>query len=275
MAGELHGVGVMRIALLAFLPACSLYVGDRSSPDEGADARAPNADAARASYELTPTRTMAGAHRIAGVDSDHAGGVWIAYQEVTSSDLEITHLDASGTAVSTWSFSGDPSEVSGIAVDDTAVWVNHDAIGSVGTDGITKLDVATGAELQTFATQGQISDLEIQWGELLLSSYQNQVIGIDRAHGGEMLTFETQVVPTTQTGIAAYGDGVFVSSWDMDTLTLVDRSGAILGTATSPVLHASETAAAGRFLANDGPGKLILASNDQIAWLDVLPEDGR
>jgi outer membrane protein assembly factor BamB len=211
---------------------------------------------------------MAGAHRIAGVDSDHAGGVWIAYQEVTSSDLAITHVDASGTTLSTWTYTDDPSEVSGIAVDDTAVWVNHNAIGSIGTDGITKLDRNTGTELQTFATQGQISDLEIQWGELLLSSYQNQVIGLDRTNGGQVSWMTTQVVRSTQTGIAAYGDYLFVSSWNMDTLTLVDHDGTILGTATSPVLHTSQTAAVGRFLANDGPNKLILATESQIAWLD-------
>lgn len=215
---------------------------------------------------------MAGAHRIAGVDSDHAGGVWIAYQEVTSSDLAITHVDASGTTLSTWSYHDDPSEVSGIAVDDTAVWVNHNANGSIGTDGITKLDPHTGAELQTFATQGQISDLEIQWGELLLSSYQNQVIGLERTNGGQVFSMATQVVRSTQTGIAAYGNYLFVSSWDMDTLTLMDHDGTILGTATSPLLHASETAAVGLFLANDGPNKLILATDSQIAWLDAAIE---
>jgi hypothetical protein len=256
----------MRIAMLALLPACSLYVGGggSSSPVD------PSPDDP-VQFSLTTTRTMPGAHRIVGVDSDHAGGVWIAYQEVTSSDVTITHLDVSNTTVTTWTYTDDPSEVSGIAVDDNAVWLNHNAIGTIGTDGVTKLDLNTGAKLLTFATQGKIADLEIQWGDLLLSSYQNQVFGIDRDNGGSASRMVTQVIPSTQKGIAAYGANVFVSSWDMETLTLMDDAGDILGSATSPLLHLNESASVGQFLANDGDNKIILASDSQIAWLTVSP----
>jgi hypothetical protein len=254
----------MRIAMLALLPACSLYVGG-SPPDPQPTPDDP------IQYNLTTTRTMAGAHRIVGVDSDHAGGVWIAYQEVTSSDVTVTHLDVSNTTVTTWTYNDDPSEVSGIAVDDDAVWLNHNAIGTIGTNGVTKLDLSTGTKLLTFETPGNIVDLEIQWGELLLSSYQNQVFGIDRDSGGSDSRMVTQVIPSTQKGVAAFGDNVFVSSWDMETLTLMNNSGDILGTETSPLLHLNESASVGLFLASDGDNKIILASDSQIAWLTVSP----
>jgi hypothetical protein len=215
MVGSLHDEQAMRIAMLALLPGCSLYFGGSSPLDGGPSPDDP------VELELTTTQTMAGANRIAGVDSDHAGGVWIAYQELTSSDLTITHLDAAKTVVTAWTYNDDQSEVSGIAVDDTGVWLNHNAIGTIGTNGVTKLDLSTGAKLFTFETQ------------------------------------------------AAYGANVFVSSWDMETLTLMDKTGDILGTATSPLLHLNESASVGQFLANDGDRKLILASDSQIAWLTV------
>jgi hypothetical protein len=254
----------MRIAMLALLPGCSLYFSGGSSPVDGGLSPDDPVE-----LELTTTQTMAAAHRIAGVDSDHAGGVWIAYQELTSSDLTITHLDAAKTVVTAWTYNDDQSEVSGIAVDDTGVWLNHNAIGTIGTNGVTKLDLSTGAKLFTFETQGHIADLEIQWGELVLSSYQNQVLGMDRDTGGLDSSMVTQVIPSTQKGVAAYGANVFVSSWDMETLTLMDKTGDILGTATSPLLHLNESASVGQFLANDGDRKLILASDSQIAWLTV------
>ncbi|MEO6772463.1 MAG: hypothetical protein ABI467_05500 [Kofleriaceae bacterium] len=256
----------MRILmLLALLPACSLYFGGGSPSGEVP----PDGSAGSAtSYSLTTIRTLAGAHRIVGVDSDHAGGVWIAYQERTSSEVTLAHLDASNTTIREWSFE-DPSEVSGIAVAADGVWVSHNAVGTIGTSGVTEHDLTTGTALRSYATEGQISDLEIQAGLLLLSSYQNQVIALDPTTGGTKWQMVTQVIPSTQTGIAAYGANLFVSSWDMNTLTLMDHSGGILGSATSPLLHTNVSASVGLFLANDGADRLILASDSQIAWLKV------
>ncbi|HEY6038631.1 MAG TPA: hypothetical protein VIV58_30320, partial [Kofleriaceae bacterium] len=151
----------MRILLLALLPACSLYFHEAPAPDaaQGSDS-APDA-ATAVTYDLTTIKAIAGEHRIAGVASDQVGGVWIAYQEVVSPELTITHLDATAAKVSEWTLADDGAEVSGLAFSGDGLWVNDNRIGSQGSDRVRKLDPADGTTLVTFATPGQIADLEM------------------------------------------------------------------------------------------------------------------
>jgi outer membrane protein assembly factor BamB len=263
----------MRILLLALLPACSLYFHDAPTPDgaQGSGSAPDSTTAVTAvTYDLTTIKAIAGEHRIAGVASDHAGGVWIAYQEFVSAELTITHLDASHSKLSEWTLVDDGSEVSGLAFSGDGLWVNDNRIGSQGSDRVRKLDPVDGTTLVTFATPGQIADLEMLGDHLLLSSYQNRVIALDPTTGGMVWQMETPVFfPTTQKGIAGYHGNVFVSSWDADMLTLMDTAGHILGTATSPLIHARGTSGVGLFLARDGDDGLILATESQITWLAV------
>lgn len=260
----------MRILLLALLPACSLYFHDVPAPDAAqGSGSAPDATTA-VTYDLTTLKAIAGEHRIAGVDSDQAGGVWIAYQEILSTELTITHLDATGTKLSEWKLVDDGAEVSGLAFSGDGLWVNDNRIGSEGTDRISKLDPVDGTTLVTFATPGQIADLEMLGDRLLLSSYQNQVIALDPTTGGMAWQMATPVFfPTTQRGIAAYHGNVFVSSWDAGMLVLMDTAGHTLGTATSPLIYPRGTSGVGLFLARDGNDGMILATESQITWLSV------
>jgi len=260
----------MRVLLLALLPACSLYFHEDPAPDAAQGSGAAPDSSAPATYDLTTVKAIAGEHRIAGVDSDQAGGVWIAYQAVLATELTITHLDASGLKLGEWVVEDDGSEVSGLAFSGDGLWVNDNQIGSRGSDRVRKLDPVDGSTLVTFATPGQIADLEMLGDQLLLSSYQNQVIALDAKTGGMVWQMATPVFfPTTQKGVAAYHGNVFVSSWDADMLALFDTRGRMLGTATSPLIHASGTSAVGLFLARDGNDGMILATESQITWLAV------
>jgi len=51
-------------------------------------------------------------------------------------------------------------------------------------------------------------------------------------------------------------------------LALFDTRGRVLGTATSPLIHARGTSAVALFLARDG-NEMILATESQIRWLAV------
>lgn len=260
----------MRFLLLALVPACSLYFNEAPAPDAAQGSGTMPDAATSETYDLTTLKAIAGEHRIAGVDSDHDGGVWIAYQEVLSPELTITHLDAAGTKRGEWTIADDGSEVSGLAFSGDGVWINDNRIGSQGSDRVRKLDPVDGTTRVTFATPGQIADLEMFGDQLLLSSYQNQVIALDPKTGGMVWQMATPVFfPTTQKGIAAYHGSVFASSWDADKLALFDTSGRILGTATSPLIQPRGTSAAGLFLARDGNDGLILATESQITWLSV------
>jgi outer membrane protein assembly factor BamB len=258
------------LCAVAVLPACSLYFHDAGTPDAAQDSGSAPDSTAAVTYDLTTIRAIAGEHRIAGVDSDQAGGVWIAYKEFSSAELTITHLDASHTKLSEWTLMENGAEVSGLAFSGDGVWVNDNAIGSEGTNRVSKLDPMNGTTLVTFETPGQIADLEMLGDQLLLSSIQNEMIALDPTTGGMVWRTATPgFFQSTQTGIAAYHGNVFVSSWDADMLMLMDTDGHILGTAMSPLIYPRGTSAAGLFLARDGDDGMILATESQITWLAV------
>src|SRR5512135_1646227 len=119
----------MRVAvLLAALPACALYFGPGPSGSGGAVGS--GGGSAGPDPHWVSTRAIAGEHQVAGIDSDGAGGLWIAYVDANGGygsiyDMWVTHLDASLAKVSEWSFHDESAPVSGLAYTGDRVWINY------------------------------------------------------------------------------------------------------------------------------------------------------
>jgi hypothetical protein len=107
-------------------------------------------------YALEPVAALAAAHHVVGVDSDHAGGLWLAYQlqsaAFTFDDLRIVHLDPAGSTVSELRFPEKDSKVSGLAFTGDAIWLSY-GLEVKGNNRLRKLDPQTGTELATLPSE--------------------------------------------------------------------------------------------------------------------------
>lgn len=262
------------LVLLAFGPGCSLYFpGSSSSGSVDGGTTATDGD-----YTFSAVRSIAGEHTVAGVDSDGAGGLWIVYRDPTGSyydlaNVWVTHLDANGTKLSEWQFHDEYTTISGIAYTGDAVWISYNSEGGVGNDHLRKLDPQTGATIGTFGTEAGIVDLSWRPGALLLSNQWNQVLALDPSTGGELWSADiTAFGPGgTMRGIAAYGDKMWVISWDTNEAYLVDDTGALHGRASLANVNSNPASSGvddGLQLASDGSG-LILVHENQITWMSV------
>lgn len=259
----------MRIVLLALLPACSLYFGPGGESGSGSGSSSPSTT----SYQLVVARSMAGEHDVAGVDSDGAGGVWIAYADnyYTPKQLWVTHLDAAGTKLSEWSLD-DVVPIRGLAFGGGAVWLNHTTYSGGGSH-ISKLDATTGATLKQLATSPEIADLSYDRtsDELLLSYHGNQVATLDANTGGELaMTGIPSTGYTTQHGVAVTGSRMWVNESFSNAFFLVDRDGTQIATATAPILGTTDYIPAGLEMGWDG-SQLIVVYENQIFWFTLQP----
>ena len=269
------------LLLIALLPACGLYFGEDSStaplPDSAGSAEQPPPDGSPSpvgSYELVQTKSIAGEHTVAGVDSDGAGGIWIAYCDdadyYTPKNVWVTHLDAQGHKVSEWMMNDHYEPVHGITITPGRVWLNYSASGT-GNRWLRALDIHTGATLTTFATEDGIADISYDpdKNQLLLSNYWNQVFALDPTSGGEV--WRTTVSATsysTQRGVAYARGNVWVDEAFDNKFFYVKSDGTLLATATAPVLGSSQAASDQLQLAYDGT-QLLAVSNNQIYWLTL------
>jgi hypothetical protein len=255
----------MKRALLLLLPACSLYFGNGGGPDAS-----PGSGGGGGGATLTKTRAIAGEHQVAGIDSDGAGGLWIAYRDPTGgyysiADVWVTHLDESLAKVSEWYFHDEYTVISGLAFTGDRVWINYNE--NSGNNHLRVLDAATGTTLGTVATENGIVDLTYSGGQIVMSNLWNQMIGIDPVTGGEQWRTSTNVFEaSTQRGIA-YDNGQFwLASAFTAELYLVDQDGTLVETATLAIDDPTEPHE-GQQLAWDG-SELIFAVDNQIMWLD-------
>lgn len=232
----------------------------------------PGAPAFSGTYTLDQTRAMAGEHRIAGVDSDGAGGIWIAYCDdadyYTPKNVWITHLDKTGAKLSEWPMNDHFEPIRGIAFTGDNVWLNYQASGA-GDHFLRELDAKTGATVKMMTTQDEVADLAYDTDQesLVLSSDQNQVFAVDPTSGAEL--WHTQIAATgytTQRGIADDRGRLWLIEAFDNKLFYLDSDGTVHATATSPTLGTSEAAASQLGLAWDG-SQLIVSTADQIYWL--------
>lgn len=247
---------MIRALVLALLPACSLYVGQDAHPSGNGSGGSslPPADP-----HWIRTRAIAGEHQVAGVDSDGAGGLWIAYRDAPS-DVWVTHLDASLVKVSEWHFTDDPTLVSGIAFAGDRVWVNY-----YGTQ-LRALDATTGETLTTIATDQGIVDISYGAGSLWLSNLWNQVETIDPQTGFVQARITTTAFDySTQRGIAYVDGTLWLANWSGVDIDQVDTAGTLDDELwiDAGLVNGSQE---GMQLAWTG-SELLLAANNQIMWL--------
>jgi hypothetical protein len=264
---------ILSLACVLGLSGCSLYFGADDAPFEGDDVPGTGA---KGDFELVVTRSIAGEYPLAGVDSDRAGGLWIAYQirngdYYANDETRVVHLDASGVKQQEFIYDDEFTNVSGIAFSGDAVWLNYgnwDA--TSGNVHVRKLDPETGERLGSFALPHGIIDLDVHDDELRLSYEWNAVIALDRATGGQRWrTDHTLFDPGgTQRGITSTQDGrQWVASWWTSEIYLLDAALQKIGTGHAQVLEDADlTIGSGVWLAWDGT-ELILAFDGQIYWL--------
>jgi hypothetical protein len=265
------------VAIVAIVPGCALYFGDDPGEPAGGgpivDGGAP--PDLEGSFSLVKTRSLAGEYPIVGVDTDRAGGVWVAYQ-VRSGDYyapdttRVVHLDANGTKTKEFVYTDEYTNVSGLAFSGDAVWLNYgnwDA--TSGNHHVRKLDPETGARIGSFGTPNGIIDLDVHGDELRLSYEWNQLIGLDLATGGETWRVSHELFDPggTQRGIASTADGkLWVASWWTSRIYLLDDSFHVIGSGRTPLLEQGHTIDVGLHLAWDG-AQLIMSVDGQLHWL--------
>jgi outer membrane protein assembly factor BamB len=208
---------------------------------------------------------------VVGVDSDHQGGVWIAYRILIGDyyvpdDVRVVHLDSDGQKLSEWRYTDEFTDVSGIAYDGTSIWLNYNAVGTCNCH-IRKIDATTGQRIGSFATETGIVDLDVRGDELLLSNLWNSVIALDRTTGGERWRAPlTGFDDSTQRGIASTEDHhLWVASWTSNKILLLDSAHRIVATGIAEVIH-DNSSYAELELAWDGQ-HLIVVHGNQISWL--------
>ncbi|HSD87494.1 MAG TPA: hypothetical protein VLB44_08260 [Kofleriaceae bacterium] len=261
---------------LVVLSGCSLYFDDPGDPPPDPQPEQPTSPTPPTSnFVLTQTKAIAGELPVVGIDSDRAGGVWVAYRKPTTSyyenaDVHVVHLDADGTKLTDWLYQDEYTLVAGIAYDGTALWLNYNSNTSADNNHVRKIDATTGDTLTGFATEAGIVDVSIRADTLLLSRAWNEIVTLDDSSGGELARTPIDAfMYSTQLGIAAWGDRTWIASRASKELALVDAAGKVIG-------HGSTTLLADFNYDNiklswDGSG-LIMAFHNQIIWLSVTPQ---
>lgn len=224
------------------------------------------------SLELVRTQVTPDTNLV-GVDSDGAGGLWLAYRTTTTdyyavSEVRVSHLDPGGAELARFTYRDESTQVNGLAFTGDAIWLNYNN-GSSDDNRIRKLDPATGAELASFATEVGIVDLASRGAELLLSYMWNEIIAIDRTRGGQLWRSQITAFPEggTQRGIAADDAGIWLLEQERDEITLVEDSGAVVATASLPGYSDSYDPFTD-YLTWDGE-TLIVAHHDKLLWFEV------
>jgi len=270
------------LLLVAAAPGCTLYFGDEEDGggSAGGGSGGPGGGGLPdGSFDFVKTRSIAGEYPIVGIDTDRAGGLWIAYQ-IRNGDYykpdttRVVHHDANGVKDKEFVYTDEYTNVSGLAFSGDAVWLNYgnwDA--SSGNLHVRKLDPVTGARLGSFGLPHGIIDLDVYQDELRLSYEWNEVISLDLATGGENWRQGHTLFEDggTQRGLATTADGnMWIASWITSTIYLVDPAFDILAKGHTKLLDGFLSIDAGVHLAWDGT-ELILALDGQITWLAPKP----
>jgi hypothetical protein len=232
--------------------------------------------------QMIRTRTMAGELPVVGIDSDRAGGMWIAYSKAMGGyyapdDVRLVHVDKHGAKTAEFRFADTYADILGIAFDGHAVWIN--VTGATGTDGayVRAIDAVTGLEVARHTVESGISDLEVDdaRGELLMSSVFDRVIALDLATGAE--TWREQLRATVpnyegvQAAIALTDTGqMWIASRFWAVLELRDASRVPIATYTENVTDDHHRTNYQLFLAWDTTTQqVIAAAENQISWLSI------
>jgi len=222
-----------------------------------------------ADYSLEAVTAFAGAHHVVGIDSDRAGGMWIAYQMqsavYTFDDLRLVHLDATGATLAELRYTNVDSIVRGIAVADDGLWLCH-CDGDTDYRRLRKIDRSTGADLATLPVEDGIQDITARGHLLLLSSTWRELVAVDATTGSEKWRSAIpELADSESRGVAATPAGTWIVSLVESRAVLVDDSGATIETAAFPYGADNWSADDGLHLTVDGDA-LVLNRRNQITW---------
>lgn len=222
-----------------------------------------------ADYNLEAVTAFAGAHHVVGIDTDRAGGMWIAYQMqsavYTFDDLRLVHLDATGATLAELRYTNVDSIVSGIAFTHTGLWLCH-CDGDVDYRRLRKIDPVTGSDLATLPVEDGIQDITVRGDLLLLSSTWRELVAVDATSGAEQWRAPIpELADSESRGIAATPAGTWIVSLVESRAVLVDDSGQTIETAAFPYGADNWSADDGLHLAVDGDA-LVLHRRNQITW---------
>lgn len=213
---------------------------------------------------------IAGEHHVVGVDTDGAGGLWLAYQMSSQSyfydDLRIVHLDPAGTKLAVFRYTETDLRARGLAVAPDALYIAHSAGLDDPKNRVRKLDPATGAELAVFPGEPGIVDLEIRGDTLLASSIWRELIAMDATSGAPLWRSSLPDLDGSWSGgIASTPAGTWVVDITEWRVLLVDDTGATLRTASVEQDHADWWMQDDQQLAWDGK-HLVINRGNQIIW---------
>lgn len=257
----------------ALTTGCRLYENDAPCPCSSGWTCCPGAQVCAESADLCPaltgplqlqqTRSMAGTMPIAGIDTDRAGGLWVAYEPANT--VHVVHLDASGVVLTDWSWTDVSSPIHGLAYGAGGVWLNYSGITTGSLLYLQELDEHTGSEIVKFATDGGITDLDAA-GDELRALDNGDLLVIDPTDGG--IQSRTQITGYDSAyyarGLASAGAEVWLSAWNSNTLYLAGDDGKIDRSGETSFI--GSVALRDVFLAWDGTS-LIVETGNQITWL--------
>jgi len=212
----------------------------------------------------------AGHSGLAGVESDGAGGFYLAFNDeavgyYANDTTRIVHSDATlDVEHSRFTITDTFTAVSGLALGGGALWVNHS--GSFSDDNrIRKVDPATGHELASFATEPDIVDLCARDNTLLLSNMFNEIVALDLSDGGELWRTNLPFLPEggTLRGIATNADGIWVLVQETDLVYVLDDRGRVMRTYAIPGRQDTYAEKTDQ-LAWDGDRLVIAHGNDLV-----------
>lgn len=226
--------------------------------------------------QLIESKSPALAGRLVGVDSDGAGGFWLAindylpqgHEYYDPQPLHVLHVDAALAPLAHFSFNDSQAPASGIVFTGDAVWVNHSG-GTYNDTRLRKIDPISGAEVASFATESNIADVCARNGRLLLSSIWNEVVAIDPARGGELYRFELPFLPDggVQRGITSNEEGIWVLDLETDSIHVVDDRGTPMAAFALPTDQDTYADYIDQ-LAWDGD-RLVMTYEGQLHFLEV------
>jgi hypothetical protein len=225
---------------------------------------------------LVETKSPSLGGRLVGVDSDGAGGFWLASNDYLGNDydyydhvsLHVVHVDAALTELSRYTFSDTSVGGSGIVFTGDALWMNHGG-GSWGDTRLRKIDPLTGAEIGSIATEHSLEDVCIRNGHLLASYAHNELVAFDRARGGELYRIELPFLPEggVMRGVTSNADGIWLFEQETDSVHVVDDRGIRMGLFELPETHDTYADSIDQ-LAWDGD-RLVLAHENQLLFFEV------
>lgn len=239
------------VVLVAALAACV----DSSSGSAGLDGDP------HGPFDLLEVRSWTLNQPVIGMDSDHAGGVWVIYAGTKT----LVHLGPYATPIAEVPFDDDDEDtpIVGLAFGGDVVWVSYG-----GNNMMRAFDATTGELRTSFASETGLADLDVFDDELRYSVIWDTVVGLDEARGGERWrkSYDGHCCGI-QRGIASMSDELVWVSTIEARVYLVDRKVGVIGSGVHSLGDGYYDWDNSRHLGWDGT-YLVIQQDNRIHWFE-------